>query len=186
LELAIAAERPNAISSDVEETSEFVIIGCEDEAMGTHMFDSAAGTKLKGVDPAAREAIKGIQPYHREAAYVTDPLWVIHHLDRIDKHRRLNLTAYAMGSAVGIGPAHPGINYIEYLHIEQAGHSGPVEDGTKVASFTARNADFKMNFAREIALAEPTLPNAVLAVKTLTDLLHYVTTEVVPLLTPFL
>ena len=185
LELAIAFCHPKLIPAEVEETSEFVIIGDADEVRGTHRFDSAAGSKLKGIDPDARKAIKGIQPYHRKTTYAEDPLCVIHELDRIDKHRRLNLTAYALGS-VGLGGPAGGSGYIEYLHLERMGHAGPVEDGTEVAAFTARNASFQMNFAREITLAEPSLPNAVIAVQTLTRLRDYVNNEVVPLLTPFL
>jgi len=185
LQLAIAFAHPKVIPSELEETSEFVIVGDTDELRGAHRFDRAAGTKLRGIDPGARDVIKALQPYHRKDGYAEDPLWVIHELDRIDKHRRLNLTAYAMGG-VGINPPPSGSGYIEYLHLERVGHTGPVEHGTVVATFTARNASFQMNFARQITLAEPSLPKAVFAVQTLADLRDYVENQVLPSLTLYL
>jgi hypothetical protein len=185
LELAVAFHRPKTIPAQLEETSEFVIIGVADETRGAHSFDSAAGSKLKGIDPKARDAIKALQPYHRKAAYSEHPLWVIHELDRIDKHRRLSLTAYAMGG-VGIGAGPSGFAHIGHLHMERAGHSGPVVDGSVVAIFTALNSQFQMNFTRDLTLAEPSLPNALFVVQTLTTLRDFVRTEVVPTLTPFL
>lgn len=180
LELAIAFQRPQIVSTQLEETSEFVIIGDADETRGSHRFDRAAGTKLQGINRDARKVIEGMQPYHRKAAYIEDPLWVIHELDRIDKHRRLNLTGYAMGG-VGIG------GYIGSLHVEKVGHNGPVQDGTEVAAFTALNSNFQMNFVREIALAEPSLwGNPVLAMQTLTRLRDYISNEIVPLLVSYL
>jgi len=184
LELAVAFHRPQPLPPNLETASEFVIIGETDETRGAQKFDAAAGSKLKGIHPGARKAIKGIQPYHRKTAYAEDPLWVIHELDRIDKHRRLNLTAYAMGS-VGIGAGPSGYAYIGHAHFEQLGHNGPVDNGTPVAIFTARNSNFQLNFTRQISLAEPSLPHAVFAVETLTKLRDYLLVEVVPLLTPF-
>jgi hypothetical protein len=144
-----------------------------------------AGAKLKGMHPNARKAIEKLQPYHRKDAYVADPLWIIHELDRIDKHRRLNVTAYAMGS-VGIGAGPTGYGYIGELHMERAGHQGPVTDGSTVAIFTAKNSSFGMNFSRTISLAEPSLANGPSAVQTLTQLRDYLRADVVPLLTPFI
>jgi hypothetical protein len=45
------------------------------------------------MDPKAQSIIEGLQPYHRGQAYATHPLWRIHELNRIDKHRLLHSTA---------------------------------------------------------------------------------------------
>lgn len=181
LELVASYHYPAPVSPDLEETSEFVIIGGADPSLGEHRFDSAAGTKLRGIDLNARLLIKGMQPYHLADAYMEHPLWIIHELDRIDKHRRLNLTSYAFGG-VGIGSG-----YIGELHLEKTGHNGPVVDGTEVAAFTARNSHFEMHFTGDIALAETSLWRVpVQAIQLLTRLQTHVASEVIPVLTPFL
>ena len=181
LELAVTNNRPQTLAPKVVERSEFVIIGNSDKARGAHQFDSAAGSKLQGIDAKVRQAIKDIQPYHREAAYIEHPLWVIHELDRIDKHRRLNLTAYAFGG-IGIGNG-----YVGQLHFEKAGHRGPVENDTEVATFTVFNSNFQMNFTREIAIAEPSLwSDPVIAMEKLVSLHDFIRDEVLRLLVPFL
>ena len=47
--------------------------------------------KLGCVAPAALAAIKAMQPYHRGSNYHTHPLWQVHELNRIDKHRTLTV-----------------------------------------------------------------------------------------------
>lgn len=186
LELAVAFHSPSAVPSDIEENSEFVIVGDADETRGAHLFQSAAGRKLKGIDPKAREAIKGIQPYHRKTAFAQDPLWMIHELDRIDKHRRLNLTTYALGSVAINPPRGSTTMQIGELHIEHAGHDGPVNDGDVVAAYTIRNSNLQIDFTRDISLAEPSLPERVSVVEAVAALRIYVMDEVFPLLRQFL
>ncbi len=197
LELAVAHHRPNPITPAVEKASEFPIfpekVGHE---LGSNTFNRvekktgkpARGSglhKLQGAHPDAIKAIEGIQPYHRGAAYAEDPLWVIHELDRIDKHRRLNLTTYAVGQ-IGLNSGPSGTATIN-AHIEQAGHNGPVEDGTPVLIMTVfPDSDFNLNIAKEIALAEPAFPQRIFLVPTLTTLRDYLSNVVVPLLEPWL
>lgn len=47
--------------------------------------------KIGGITPPASAIIKGLQPYHRGSAYTTHPLWQLHELNRIDKHRELTI-----------------------------------------------------------------------------------------------
>ena len=49
--------------------------------------------KIGCIDPGAIVAINGMQPYHRGNGYTSDPLWQIHELNRIDKHRSLTVCA---------------------------------------------------------------------------------------------
>jgi hypothetical protein len=198
LELAVANHRPQAVPPDAERASEFPIfatyVGNDPGSEVFHRVRKKTGKpapgsglhKLQGIHPDAIKAIEGIQPYHRGPTYSEDPLWLIHELDRIDKHRRLSLTACAMGG-VGINPDQSGTAYLGQVSFEKMGHSGPVEDGTPVAVFTASpDSHFQLDFSREIALAEPTLPHNVFAVQALTQLRDYVRDRVIPLLKPFL
>jgi hypothetical protein len=196
LELAVFNHRPGKVPDDIESASEFPIIpatvGSRTGSEAFNHFSKKTGEpvkgsgvhKLRGAHVDAIKAIEGIQPYHRGAAYVQDPLWLIHELDRIDKHRRLNLTAYAVGEA-SLSSV-PGDSYIEHLHIEHLGYNGPVEDGTVVAAFTARNAQFQLHFSGEIALTEIMPPNGVVLMPAITSARDYVRDIVVPLLEPWL
>jgi hypothetical protein len=49
--------------------------------------------KIGCVDPAACAAIRLMQPYQRGDGYTSDPLWQIHEMNRIDKHRALTVCA---------------------------------------------------------------------------------------------
>jgi len=193
LELAVAHQSPAPLSEPIEKASEFPILPLKaGNDLGSDLFhrvkktgEPAPGSglhKLQGVHPDAVEAIEGKQPYHRGTAFAEDPLWVIHELDRIDKHRRLHLTAYAMG-AVGIGAGPGETAYIGKLHGEKMGHSGPVEDGTPVAIFTASlDSHFQLHFSRQITLAESGLPNGGALAESLAKLRDYVQDEIAPLL----
>ena len=49
--------------------------------------------KIKWISSVGRNIIESLQPYRREEAVLTgplnDPLWIIHDMDRINKHREL-------------------------------------------------------------------------------------------------
>jgi hypothetical protein len=198
LELAVVNHRPNPVPSVAEKASEFPIFPSKvGDDLGSDIFhrvkkktgEPAPGSglyKLQGAHPDAIKAIEGIQPYHRGTADTEDPLWLIHELDRIDKHRRLHFTAYTLGS-VGIGAGPSGSAYMGDVHFEKMGHSGPVEDGTPVAIFTASDDSyFQLNFSRQITLMEPTLPQGTELAQILRSLRDCVRDEVVPLLKCFL
>jgi hypothetical protein len=53
--------------------------------------------KVEGISDAGRKIIEELQPYHRDPAFLLSgplchPLWIIHDMDRIDKHRELVIT----------------------------------------------------------------------------------------------
>lgn len=167
--------------------SEFPVIGDLNERTGStgdgeHRFNSAAGSKLKGIDPKARAAIKALQPYHRGAAFASDELWLVHDLDRVDKHRRLSVVATAIqASEVSLG----GTGYFPYLWIG----GGSVEDGTKVAEWadpTGAAPNMKVSMTREIALREAIAGTEPPVVPFLQRILNHLRANVVPVLEPFL
>lgn len=53
------------------------------------------------VDPKGQTIIRSLQPHHRGQMYRDHPLWRIHELDRIDKHRRLVLCASRHTGGIG-------------------------------------------------------------------------------------
>jgi hypothetical protein len=68
------------------------VIGSEFPVFGDKIMTGKQETaKIGCLSPGAQAAIKGLQPYQRGTLYQTHPLWQIHDLDRIDKHRHLTL-----------------------------------------------------------------------------------------------
>jgi hypothetical protein len=55
-------------------------------------FVARGKPKLAGINPRAAARIEGIQPYNA-SNYEDDPLWLVHELNIIDKHRRIHVTA---------------------------------------------------------------------------------------------
>ncbi|MEP6715858.1 MAG: hypothetical protein ABJC09_09790 [Terriglobia bacterium] len=53
--------------------------------------DKQFARQTEGMDPRAAELIKSLQPYHegQDEAFRNSPLWQLHMLDIIDKHRRI-------------------------------------------------------------------------------------------------
>ena len=119
-ELATTFTSP--LPDEFEKRSEFPIFGDQD-GKGSGRFDerrskgAQAGNptptsglaKVAGMDPAAQAVIEGLQPYHRGNTFEDDPLWRLHELNRIDKHRLLHVATRVMGGATMpmAGPAIP-------------------------------------------------------------------------------
>jgi hypothetical protein len=189
LELAIANFRPDPVPGDIERDSEFPIFPYMTEAgeFGEERFfrtkrnspEPAPGSglsKLRGIDPDALRIIEGIQPYHRRIAFWEDPLWVIHELDRIDKHRRLNVVAYGIVQTI--------ISKGD-IDVRKMGHSGPVEDGTELLSFKSSDPNVHADTTREISFGQGSPAEYEFVVPALARLREFVGQEIVPLLEPY-
>src|SRR5215210_7016679 len=91
-ELASAFTFP--MTDDIEKDSEFPILSDVDRhgnfGAGPHKWSSSK-PMVCGMDPDAQTVIEGLQPYKRGNAYTDDPLWRLHELNRIDKHRLLHV-----------------------------------------------------------------------------------------------
>jgi len=71
----------------LERQTEFPIYETED------LFRGNAPKRLRGVSADARDAIEALQPFQRGTNSGSDPLWLLHQLSNIDKHRRPTVTA---------------------------------------------------------------------------------------------
>ncbi len=95
-----------------------------------------------------------MQPYRRWD--ISDPLWLVHTLDIVDKHRRLNLVSPLLRRAQWIGVGG------DVTDIER--FAGPFEDGTPVARFKmvpdspSANMHVQTNFLFDIAFGEGVIP----------------------------
>jgi hypothetical protein len=90
-------------------------------------FDEAARSCLRGVPKPVCEFIEQEQPYHwsdgEENGYRFHWLWRVHELDRIDKHRRLTVTAAAIESPYVTVPDNVEPQ-IQFLHAEGPSTTG--------------------------------------------------------------
>lgn len=81
---------------DHENALAFPILSTPPDKDDLRRFDR----QIQGVDnPRVRKLIDDLQPYHDAANAITDPLTIIHDMDRFDKHRELAICA-AVGNAV--------------------------------------------------------------------------------------
>ena len=112
LAFELATTFTSPLTDEIEKRSEFPIFG-DERGDGSTRFHacrskgaragepipSSGVAKIAGIDPAAQTVIEGLQPYHRGKEFDSDPLWVIHELNRLDKHRLLHVVTWAMEGA---------------------------------------------------------------------------------------
>ena len=68
--------------------SEFPVLTKNPGAKGTKTYEKVFGTKVKGVSSTAETQLESMQPYHLQEP-TESLLYVVHDLNRIDKHRLL-------------------------------------------------------------------------------------------------
>ncbi len=104
LAFALATAFTTPLPEKFARTSEFPIFGDEDgqgrAGTGRAQFNRRDGqgrpargsglAKIQGWHPSAQAAVEQLQPYQRGLDFRADPLWVVHELDRLDKHRLLH------------------------------------------------------------------------------------------------
>lgn len=144
---------------------------------------AAIEKRIRGLDPSAKAAIERLQPHLRGAAYEDDPLWRLHELSNIDRHRYVHL-GYLSHNATGIGG--------DNLLIEELRSTGGVVGpGAEIVRFKIRKADptrpMRMNLGLtvEIAFGDGLL-KGIPPVRALTEMYDHIVSNVVPPLRPFL
>jgi hypothetical protein len=178
-------------------TSEFPIIGNVNRkgnvADGNVIFANAR-RKIAHVDPAARAIIEGIQPCKRREEWATDPLWLIHDLDRIDKHRELVISTAAMDRLDG---RHFKIDGPVFSYDLTLGVGKTLDDGGELASWVTiddsvtgpgpyAKVEYDFNFTFRETFGKGTPCAGWPVVKTLRDLRDYVRVKVASRLDRFL
>ncbi len=120
---------------------------------GEHAFRSAVGT-YRHIPAGALSRIEELQPYQRGDDFRRDPLWAIHALSRVDKHR-IDLEITASQPSMDIARA-----YIPETSDAAIGIGGPVYDGKELTYWVtpegADEPDLDPYFARGVAFGERT------------------------------
>jgi hypothetical protein len=133
----------------IEATIAFPVVSTGDDTK----FASEAGQRLKGVSGRVRDVVRQEQPYlwnsaeHPEA-YRFHPIWKVNALDSIDKHRRVTVTAAALGTQwwgvpEGVDP-----------RTDPYRADGPVHDGLVLARYTGRDAGVSHHVDRAVAITD--------------------------------
>jgi hypothetical protein len=166
--------------------TEFPIFGKKN---GSDGFLAQAPTKLPGLQqgkPGAWDIIEKLQPYHGggtkwDPATDTgpDPLWTLHELNNIDKHRHPFVSTSAPQQATWGGMTGPGVGLPEYL---PAPDRLDFVDNNRVATFRLTDphpeVDLQAEFALNVFFDKVASPNTP-ATEILGGLAHYVQTRVI-------
>lgn len=178
---------------EIAEESEFPIFGDVDRkgtaGAGSRLFGINGLRKIRGTDPSAQAIIESLQPYHRGNDFTMHPLWMLHQLSRIDKHRLLHpVVSYSGGVLMDpelifnavIGPGTISVK------------GGLITTETVIVRYPAQPVDprLKMKVDFQPAL-EITFPDGSVAarqnvISTLAEIYNYVANEVLPRLDFFL
>jgi hypothetical protein len=211
LAFALATTYTQPLPDEITAGSEFPVFG-DENGEGSARFHrlrskgSLKGTpapasgldKIRGWHPDAQTVVERLQPYNRENSYLDDPLWILHVLDRIDKHR---LVHTASAASAGIlwhiaGDNHErgpkDVRCIGPGLIRSFG--GPVGTDTPISDIwgihpidPSADVDMEIDPAPEIAFAPDTpIVGRKLVMVTLAELYNYVAGTVIPALAPYL
>jgi len=133
--------------------------------------------KIGGIHPDAQAIIEQLQPYNRGQNFASDPLWLLHELSRIDKHRLPHLTLFAHVST-GFGADNA---FVESMAITGG---GAIEHSAELAQYRARpinpskKMDMDFSFEFNIAFAQGPPAYGEAAIPLLTSLRNYIIDEV--------
>jgi len=159
----------SALTPAIEAKLMFPIVGNENSkgepANGPDIFGSNKGAWLYGIPSEARDFIENEQPYRRfhdpsdptGRGYLWDPLWNLYDLERIDKHRRLNVTSAWLGM--------PSVSVPEGSdpRIKWTRADGPVQNGDIVVTYSGASEGVDAHLPRNVTLAEGTAANQAIA-----------------------
>lgn len=155
----LAANFTIPLPQEIAEQSEFPIFGDVDRkgqsGAGARLFRDSGLRKIRGVAPAAQAIIESLQPYHRGHGFVSDPLWKLHELSRIDKHRLFHPIAYHFTGAI----LDPYKSFNAQLSGTISVYGGPVERDTKIVRYPAEpvnpGLEMHVDFKPAIGIAFP-------------------------------
>ncbi|HSL04453.1 MAG TPA: hypothetical protein VK901_13070 [Nitrospiraceae bacterium] len=175
------------LTKEITEKSEFPIYGDirgEGVAAVEARYCGDMTRKLVGVPPAAKTLIKSLQPYHAGHAYVTNPLWILHELSNIDKHRLLLICSLSTRSVI--------LNSMDFTKFQLTGgnaiYNARLKPDAVVARFSGTGDPMDVQFDPVLEVifdSVPTVDGEGL-IKTVQELFDYVNFEIIPPLSEFL
>ena len=196
LAFALALAHTNPLPQVLIEKSEFPIFGDEDKkgtpGMGANMFRDNGRVKIAGWHPDAQTAVELLQPYKAGNAFRRHPLWVLHELDRVNKHRLLHSTVATFAGTLWDIPQFRNIRCIGPGFTESLdGSIGTDTPISRICGIHPIDANAEMHVeihpALQIAFAQGTpCVEQEAVVPTLLAIHTHIATEILPNLTGFL
>ncbi len=144
---------------------------------------------IRGVDPSAHAVIESVQPYKRGDDFRSHPLWVLHELSNLDKHRLVLLTA-CHSSGVAFDPFK--LVNASILQRDMTVSYGFLEHETEIVTYFAVPIDSSKKMHVEfqpvidVAFRCGSVADGKGVLVTLSEVLAYIRHSVVDPLTPFL
>lgn len=122
-ELAVRHHGSSPLPDPFDRRSEFPIFGDREWTV------RELRNKIGCIHPRAQAIIKRLQPHNRGDKFASDPLWKLHELSNIDKHRAPHITQVAVSAWHDISEV-PGLPGTLSINL------GPFQDGAEIASYT--------------------------------------------------
>jgi hypothetical protein len=132
-ELAVRHHGSSPLPEPFDRRSEFPIFG------DRPMDERERRNKIGCIHPRAQAIIKRLQPHNRGDMFASDPLWKLHQLSNMDKHRVPHVAQVAVRSVIDV-PEIPGVPGTLTIHL------GSYEDGAEIATYTPRTSAFAEGF----------------------------------------
>jgi len=149
-------------------------------------FESAGRLHIKGLPSAAQTVIADLQPFNR--AKGSDPLWLLHYLDMIEKRQSITLSNYTLLDTAVLD-LHSMTNV---RLISSQIFSGMFEDGTVLAEAQLQylgdvpeQQEACQDFPADVVLQGAGPATGLFAVPTLAQISEYIRIDVIPSLEPF-
>jgi hypothetical protein len=149
-------------------------------------FHSIGNTHIKGLPVDAQRIIEDLQPYNRKKN--SDPLWLLHYLDEVEKHLNIRLSNYTVLDTAVLDLR----SMADVRMISSQVFSGMFDDGTVLAEAQLQflgdgpeEHEVFEEFPADIALQRAGPATGLFAVPTLAQIAEYIRIEVLPALEPF-
>lgn len=193
---ALALKHTNPLPDEFTKGSQFPIFGDKTSkgllGAGPQMFQSNGLNGIRGIHPDAQTIIKSLQPYHRGKDFASHPLWVLHDLSNIDKHRLLLVAnCHSTGVALDVDRFRTEGNAILLAGTINV-HGGFIEGETEVLNCRVAPADpnreMNMEFFQplmDIGFKCGSIVDGKGLTHVLADIHNYILTEVIPPLSRF-
>lgn len=168
---ALAESQLGTLPPEVAEVLMFPVVGNQNRkgqpANGETIFADLVEHRgyLHGVPDPARAFIEQEQPYHWGDGYRHNPLWLVHDLNRIDKHRRVALTTAWLDLQY---LSHP--SGVDDLKVTFRMAEGPVADDDVLVVYSGAEEGVGSYFERGVAINQPTSPDIAAVEKTLASI----------------
>lgn len=117
--------------------------------MDAAKFKSRGKAKIGTLRASTQTLIEEWQPFQPGNGGTQNTLWVLHELNRRDKHRRLHPVAARLGEQIVLGATEPPDQPIELTAITPP---GPLENNATLLSFIIRGNEPKVALSVDVGL----------------------------------